>query len=42
VDSSLYGIFWGIAVPATILLGSFALSLWLYRRFTRPAREEGK
>ena len=31
----LFGIFWGILVPATILFGSFAVTIWLYRRFTR-------
>jgi hypothetical protein len=35
VDSSLFGIFWGIVVPGAILIGSFAVTLWLYRRFTR-------
>jgi hypothetical protein len=35
MDSSLFGITWGIVVPAVILIGSFAVTLWLYRRFTR-------
>ena len=35
MDSSLFGIFWGVVVPATILIGSFAVTIWLYRRFTR-------
>jgi hypothetical protein len=35
VDSSLLGILWGIVVPAAILIGSFAVTLWLYRHFTR-------
>lgn len=37
-----FSVFWGIVVPAVILLGSFAVSLWLYLHFTRKAREEGR
>jgi hypothetical protein len=35
VDSSLFGVFWGILVPAAILIGSFGVTLRLFRRFTR-------
>jgi len=34
---SRYDVLWGIVVPALILLVSFLLTFWLYRRFSKKS-----
>lgn len=31
--------FWGVVVPAVILLLSFILTFWLYRRFSKEGSD---
>jgi hypothetical protein len=34
--------FWGVVVPALIMLLSFILTFWLYRRFSGDGSDRGE